>query len=145
MKTILLATGLAASLASASASRAAGEVATPQPAALSVELNALADAGPACRLTFVLKSDLPGTVEKTSFEFAFFDKTGKVERLTALNFGKLQKGRTSVRQFEVPGGACASYSRVLINAVKSCDGQPSVDVCEQALVTGNKTAIDFGR
>lgn len=112
---------------------------------LKIELNALADAKDSCRATFLLTNGMPGEISKAAFEFAFFNKAGGVERLTALNFGRLQKGRTVVRQFDLPGGACGSYSRVLVNAVKSCDGiVGEADACEAALATANKSSIDFG-
>lgn len=112
---------------------------------LKIELNALTDAKESCRATFVLTNGLSSEISKAAFEFAFFNKAGGVERLTALNFGRLQKGRTVVRQFDVPGGACGTYSRILVNAVKSCEGiGGEADACEAALVTANKSSIDFG-
>jgi hypothetical protein len=112
---------------------------------LKIELNALADAKDSCRATFLLTNGMPGEISKAAIEFAFFNKAGGVDRLTALNFGRLQKGRTVVRQFDLPGGPCGSYSRVLVNAVKSCDGiTGEADACEAALTTANKTSIDFG-
>ena len=112
---------------------------------LKIELNALTDAKDSCRATFLLTNHMQGEISKAAFEFAFFNKAGGVERLTALNFGRLQNGRTVVRQFDLPGGACGTYSRVLVNAVKSCEGVAGeADACEAALVTANKSPIDFG-
>lgn len=112
---------------------------------LKIELNALSDEKDSCRATFLLTNGMPEEISKASFEFAFFNKSGSVERLTAFNFGRLQKGRTVVRQFDIPGGPCGSYSRLLVNAVKSCDGVTGeVDACEAALTTANKAGIDFG-
>ncbi len=112
---------------------------------LKIELNALADSKESCRVTFLLTNNMPGEISKAAFEFAFFNKAGGVERLTALNFGRLQKGRTVVRQFDIPGGPCGAYSRILVNAVKSCDGVAGeIDTCEAALATANKAGVDFG-
>ena len=112
---------------------------------LKIELNALADAKDSCRATFLLTNGMPGEISKAAFEFAFFNKAGGVERLTALNFGRLQKGRTVVRQFDLPGGACSTFSRVLVNAVKSCEGiAGEVEACEAALATANKSSVEFG-
>lgn len=128
---------------------AAALAATPAPAQekpeLKIELNAIADAKDGCRVTFVLTNGLPAEISRAALEFAFFSKAGAVERLTALNFGRLQKGRTVVRQFDIPGGTCGSYARILVNAVKSCDGMPGeADACEAALATANRSGIDFG-
>jgi hypothetical protein len=121
-----------------------GAVAQEKPE-LKIELNGIADAKDSCRFTFVLSNAMPAEISKAAFEFAFFSKAGAVERLTVLNFGRLQKGRTTVRQFDIPGGDCTAHSRVLVNAVKSCDGiAGETEACEAALATGNKTTIDFG-
>ncbi|MCD2172091.1 hypothetical protein [Rhizobium sp. C4] len=113
--------------------------------ALKVELNAVADVKESCRVTFLLTNGMPGEISKAALEFALFNKAGGVERLTALNFGRLQKGRTVVRQFDIPGGPCGAYSRILVNAVKSCDGMAGeTDACEAALTAANKTGVDFG-
>ena len=112
---------------------------------LKIELNAVTDAKEGCRVTFLLTNGMPGEISKAALEFAFFNKAGGVERLTALNFGRLQKGRTVVRQFDIPGGPCGAYSRILVNAVKVCDGiTGETDACEAALTTANKTGVDFG-
>ena len=110
-----------------------------------IELNGAVEAKDSCRFTFVLTNAMPVEISKAALEFAFFNKAGGVERLTVLNFGRLQKGRTTVRQFDIPGGGCATYSRLLVNAVKSCDGVAGeADACETALVTSNKSTIEFG-
>lgn len=112
---------------------------------LKIELNAVADAKDSCRVTFLLNNGMPTEISKASLEFAFFNKAGVVERLTALNFGRLQKGREVVRQFDIAGGSCSSYSRILVNAVKSCDGiAGEAEACETALVASNKSSIEFG-
>lgn len=112
---------------------------------LRIELNGISDGKDSCRFTFVLTNAMASEISKAAFEIAFFDKAGAVQRLTVLNFGHLQKGRTTVRQFDIPGGDCAAYSRLLVNAVKSCDGiAGEVETCDAALVTSNKTTIDFG-
>lgn len=112
---------------------------------LKIELNALADAKDSCRVTFLLTNGMPAEISKAAFEFAFFNKAGGVERLTVLNFGRLQKGRTTVRQFDISGGPCTTYSRILVNAVKSCDGVAGeADACEAALATANRSGIEFG-
>ncbi len=112
---------------------------------LHIELNAVTEAKEGCRVTFLLTNGMPGEISKAALEFAFFNKAGGVERLTVLNFGRLQKGRTVVRQFDIPGGPCGAYSRMLVNAVKTCDGiTGETDACEAALTTANRTGVDFG-
>ncbi|HWU65237.1 MAG TPA: hypothetical protein VN112_24715 [Ensifer sp.] len=112
---------------------------------LKIELNAVADAKDSCRVTFLLTNAMPSEISKAAFEFAFFNKAGGVERLTVLNFGRLQKGRTVVRQFDIPSAPCTSYSRILVNAVKSCESVAGdADACEAALSTSNKSGIEFG-
>ncbi len=112
---------------------------------INLELNTLEDVSNGCRITFVATNNTGQTVKKAAFEIAFFNVDGLVNRLTTLNFGKLVDGRTSVRQFEIPGPECKDYSRLLINAVKSCDGISSgLGGCENALTTTNKSKIEFG-
>ena len=116
-----------------------------QGATLKVELNAATDSKDGCRFTFVLNNAMADDLAKAGFELAFFDRDGLVERLTVLNFGKLPKGRTVVRQFDIAGPACAGYSRLLVNAVKTCEGPAGGEAaCEAALSAGNRTNIEFG-
>lgn len=112
---------------------------------LSMEFNRLTDTDMGCRFTFVVSNKMTQNVSKAVIEFAFFNSEGLVERLTALNFGALASGRSIVKQFEIPGPDCGSYSQLLINAVKACDGVANgVEACEAALAISNKTKIEFG-
>lgn len=114
-------------------------------ASINLELNNLEDVSAGCRFTFVTNNNAGHDIEKAAFEVAFFNADGLVERLTTLNFGALVSGRTAVRQFEIPGSKCDGYSRILINAVKACDGFPGgLEACDAALATSNKSKIDFG-
>ncbi|MCO6185252.1 hypothetical protein [Rhizobium sp. L1K21] len=123
----------------------AGAAAAEDKPSIRLELNNLEDLSAGCRFTFVSANSAGHDIEKAAFEVAFFNADGLVDKLTTLNFGQLQDGRTVVRQFEIPGSKCDGYSRVLINAVKSCDGFPGgVDACEAALATANKSKIEFG-
>ncbi len=112
---------------------------------INVEFNRLTDTANGCRFTFVVSNQLKQSVSKAVFELAFFNTEGLVERLTALNFGSLAAGRASVKQFELSGPQCSNYSRLLINAVKACDGlADGVKACDAVLVLSNKTEIKFG-
>lgn len=114
-------------------------------AIIGIELNTLDSTDKACRFSFVMRNDTSHDVQKLAAEFALFDKDGRLAKLTVFNFGKLQPGRTQVKQFEIGGADCDSYSRMLLNAVKTCDGfAEDLASCEAALRPSNKTTLEFG-
>jgi hypothetical protein len=116
------------------------------PGKIGLELNTLNDTDKACRFSFVINNEVGHDVEKLAAEFAFFDKGERLTKLTIFNFGSLQQGRTQVRQFEIPGSGCDTYSRLLLNAVKSCDGfGNSLAACDAAILPSNKTTMEFGK
>jgi hypothetical protein len=89
---------------------------------LSMELNAAEDAAGACRLTFLAENHLGADLTALGIEAVVFTPDGKVERLMLLDFQTLPQARPRVRQFDLPGIACAGVGRILVNAVTPCTG-----------------------
>jgi hypothetical protein len=112
---------------------------------ITIELNDAADVSGACRLVFVAVNGTGVVLEKTSFDVVTFDSTGKVGQSLTFQFGRLPVGKTRVVQFDLPGQACATISRLLVNDVSECavDGKAS-ELCLDALSTSTRTAIEFG-
>ena len=112
---------------------------------ITIELNDAADVSGACRLVFVAVNGTGVVLEKTSFDVVTFDSTGKVGQSLTFQFGRLPVGKTRVVQFDLPGQACATISRLLVNDVSECavDGNAS-ELCLDALSTSTRTAIEFG-
>lgn len=122
-------------------SRASEPVAAGSP--LSIELNKLAGTREGCQLSFVARNDTSQAISAARFEFAFFDRDGLLERLTALNFRDLPTARTKVRQFVLPKVQCETLGRIVINDAVACEGI-SPDACYRALTITNRTNVEFG-
>ena len=133
-------TGLAAMIAAGMCLPAAA-----QDKRITIELNDAADVSGACRLVFVAVNGTGVVLEKTSFDVVTFDSTAKVGQSLTFQFGRLPVGKTRVVQFDLPGQACATISRLLVNDVSECavDGKAS-ELCLDALSTSTRTAIEFG-
>ena len=116
-----------------------------QEKAISIELNDASNADTACRLVFVAINNSGVLLEKTSYDFVTFDTAGKVGRSITFHFGRLPVGKTKVVQFDLPGQACESISRLLVNDIAECtvDGKAS-DICIDALTTSTRAKIEFG-
>lgn len=112
---------------------------------ITIELNDASDVSGACRLVFVAVNGTGVVLEKTSFDVVTFDSTGKVGQSLTFQFGRLPVGKTRVVQFDLPGQACGTISRLLVNDVSECavDGRAS-ELCLDALSTSTRTAIEFG-
>lgn len=112
---------------------------------LRVELNALQQNEAACRVTFVVNNRLGSQVDAAAFEIALFDRDGLVTRMTIVDFGALEEGRTKVRQFDLAGTQCDSIGRVLINDATQCSGpEIEADACIAELATETRSDIEFG-
>ena len=111
---------------------------------LSLELNAVQDAGEACRLTFLVNNETGLEIDKAVFETVIFDTTGGVVSLSLFNFRDLPAARPRVRQFEVPDVACDTVGKVLINGANSCvvDGAES-EICNKALSLSSRLAVEL--
>lgn len=141
---------LFACLALASPSLAQQEPATPgaEPSAdatLLLELNALKQGESGCQVTFLATNSLGAPLDKIAYEFAFFDASGSIDRLLALDLKGLAAGKTKVLQFPLEGLTCENIGRVLINNASACEG-PGVEAgaCLDRLVTSTKPQIQFG-
>src|SRR5690606_29075685 len=77
-----------------------------EPPSLSIELNGLAPAEGACRLTFVAANRLGEDITRAAYEVALFGADGLVKRLTVLDFKELPDRETKVRQFDLPDVEC---------------------------------------
>ncbi|WP_269584134.1 hypothetical protein [Roseibium sp. Sym1] len=88
---------------------------------ITVQLNETATIGEACRLTFVIRNDLPDAVVALGLDLVMFDKSEGVSGYAAVDFGELPPGKTRVRQYDVAKGGCAGISRILLNDVRACE------------------------
>ncbi|NUB46178.1 hypothetical protein GEU84_017425 [Fertoebacter nigrum] len=111
-------------------------------AALVLDLNAVQDAGGACRLIFVAENRLGADLASAVFEAVFFTPDGGVERLTLLDFQDLPQNRRRVRQFDLPDTGCAALGQVLINAATSCEGAGlATGACMAGLTVSSRVAM----
>ncbi len=117
---------------------------TQPPSTVHIELNTLTDTDTACRLTFVASNTTASDIDKAVFETVIFDDTGGVVTLSLFDFRALPTGRPRVRQFDVPGVACASVGRVLINGANTCEtaGTDSA-VCASSLSLSTRIAVEL--
>lgn len=90
---------------------------------LSLDLNALEQVGPACRLVFVATNRTGAAIDELSLETVLFDAAGTVDRFALFDFQALPASKTRVRQFDLPDIRCGDIGRVLINGAASCKGQ----------------------
>ncbi|WP_417433697.1 hypothetical protein [Hoeflea sp.] len=98
-----------------------GRIAQDQPA-LSLDLNALEQVGQACRLVFVATNATGAAIDEMSLETVLFNTGGTVGRFALFDFQSLPRGKTRVRQFDLPDISCADIGRVLVNGAASCKG-----------------------
>ena len=111
---------------------------------LDVELNALAPSSKGCLFTFVAGNRMEQSISKVSFEFVVFNDKGTVERMVVLDFRDLPKGKTKVRQFDLPGTKCEAVKRLLINDAPVCEGDAVADgACMAGIVTRSNTEASF--
>lgn len=92
-------------------------------AGLMIELNALDPVEDACRISFLAENGHAVDIDAAVFEAVLFDRQGLVDRLTLFDFGALPSARPRVRQFVVPGLACAALGRLLVNGAQTCTGE----------------------
>lgn len=123
---------------------AAAQSADDAPPRLSLELNALQDAGGACRLTFVARNGTGAAIDRAVYEAVIFDQSGGVVRLSLFDFRDLPAARPRVRQFDLPDQSCDGIGRVLINGANACVvGDTESDVCEGALALTSRLDVEL--
>ncbi len=114
-----------------------------QGAFVSIELNALEQVEDACRISFLVQNGHSSGIDQAVYETVLFDTDGRVDRLTLFDFGALPSARPRVRQFVVPGLACASLGRLLVNGAATCAGTDlPEDACSKDLELGSRTDVE---
>ncbi|WP_102108370.1 hypothetical protein [Oceaniglobus roseus] len=110
---------------------------------VSIELNALEAVDADCRISFVIRNGLASDISQAVYEVVLFDTAGRVERLTLFDFGTLPAARPRVRQFLVPGLACPTLGRMLVNGAETCDGaELPHDACTAGLDLLSRTDVE---
>lgn len=110
---------------------------------VSIELNALQQVEDSCRISFVVQNGHSFDIEQAVYEAVLFDTDGRVDRLTLFDFGALPSARPRVRQFVVPGLACESLGRLLINGAETCAGTDvPKDACGKDLDLRSRTDVE---
>lgn len=116
---------------------------TEQDAHVTIELNAVETVGDACRISFLIQNGHDSDISQAVYEAVLFDTEGRVDRLTLFDFGALPAARPRVRQFVVPGLACASLGRLLINGAETCAGEGTPpDACTRDLELRSRTGVE---
>ncbi len=113
------------------------------PGTLAVELNGLAPADGACRLTFTVENGLGRDIDSLVYEAVLFDDAGAVRLLTLFDFLDAPQDRLRVRQFDLPGLACDEAGMLLFNGVAACEaGGEAVTGCAEATRLTTRTAVE---
>lgn len=111
--------------------------------ALLVELNTAQTVEGACRLSFLIVNEHVSEIASVVYETVLFNADGSVNRLTLFDFGSLPSNRPRVRQFEVPGVACADLGQLLINGASSCEaGELGNSICGSSLQISSRNEIE---
>lgn len=111
---------------------------------IAIQLNEAATVGGSCRLTFVIRNELPSTVQALGLDLVMFDKSEGVSGYAAVDFGELPSGKTRVRQYDVAKGDCADISRVLLNDVRACEIEAgAAKDCLSLLTISSRSEIDL--
>ena len=111
---------------------------------IGLELNRLEKVGDGCRLSFVFRNGLSGTVEAMALELVLFDGEDRVAGLIAIDAGRLPAGKTRVRQFDFPATPCSGIARVLVNDVTACQGGGlAPGRCLEAIEVSSRAGIDL--
>ncbi|MCM2563180.1 hypothetical protein M8756_13650 [Lutimaribacter sp. EGI FJ00015] len=114
-----------------------------QGAHVSIELNALEPLDDACRISFFVQNGHDVDITQAVYEAVLFDAEGRVDRLTLFDFGVLPANRPRVRQFVVPGLACAGLGRLLINGAETCAGSGLPEgACSRDLELRSRTDVE---
>ena len=110
---------------------------------VSIELNALDAVEGACRISFVIQNGFEADIDRAVYEAVLFDTDGRVAQMTLFDFGALPASRPRVRQFAVPGLACTSVARLLINGTETCEGTGLPDnACSADLALTSRTNVE---
>lgn len=131
-------TGLAVLIATLAWWSAAAHAAQPT---LTLELNRAEPTQAGCLLSFLARNGTGQDLAEPSFELVFFNGDGIIDRLTVFDFGKMEAGRTVVRQFDVPALAC-DEGRILLNGPAGCT-DISAAHCAVAVKVSSKTDLSF--
>lgn len=117
-----------------------------QEAGFVLELNAAADAEGACRVTLIVTNRTKSDLTKVAYEVAGFDAAGTVTQMLVLELGALEKDRSKIMQYDIPGGACDSLGKLQVNRADSCESSKGPqEVCLTGLVaTSRVEKIGFG-
>lgn len=111
---------------------------------LFLELNTVQHVDGACRLTFLAQNDTGAEIDQAVFETVIFDSSGGVLSLSLFDFRELPAGRARVRQFDLPGMACESVGRVLINGANTClVGGADSGICQDALSLESRLNVEL--
>ncbi len=112
---------------------------------LDIELNAQAQQGAACRVSFVLKNNMRQAITGLEFELVLFDNNQQVKSILVINVGTLPVGKTRVRQYGLKNVDCTQISRFLLNDIKVCEGAGlTPQSCLTRLNLSSRTSTKFG-
>ncbi|MEM9248389.1 MAG: hypothetical protein AAGB05_06785 [Pseudomonadota bacterium] len=113
-------------------------------AALALTLDGIAQTEAACRLTFVARNGLAADVASLVVEAVAFSPDGGVERIALFDFSALPVDRLRVRQFDLPGTACAAVGSMLVNGVQRCEGDGlDPDACAAAITVSSRADVEL--
>ncbi len=91
---------------------------------IDVELNRVAPRGDGCRLSFVIRNASGAALSSLQWDLVLFDNDGLIAGRSAAEAGPLPRGKTSVKDYDLPGIGCDALARVLINGVLRCETAP---------------------
>lgn len=110
-----------------------------------LELNNARQAGKDCRISFLISNQMGIEIEQLSLEAVVFDDGGYADKFLVFNTGRLPKGKSIVRQFDLANKLCSKISRILLNRISVCKGVDlTARICLDALATSSRIKVKFG-
>lgn len=111
---------------------------------IALELNKAETVAGSCRITLVVKNDLASALEAFGLDLVIFDKSNGVAGYAGIDIGPLPKGKTRVRQYDLPNIACDSIASLLVNDVRACERTDAAPAgCQPYLKLNSLSTIDF--
>lgn len=114
--------------------------------AVAVELNDATTVSGSCHASFVVRNDLPHTLDRFQLDLYVFDGEGVIKSRSYVDLAPLLNGKNTVFGFQIYAEPCAAVSKILVNDIPKCRAETGAKIdCMNGLTVSSRNRIEFAK
>jgi hypothetical protein len=114
--------------------------------AVAVALNDATTVSGTCHASFIVRNDLPHTLDRFQLDLYVLDSDGVIKSRSNVDLAPLINGKNTMFAFRIYAEPCAAVSKIIVNDIPKCRAETGAKLdCMNGLTVSSRNRIEFAK